>query len=136
MLRCAITDPAENVGSVPTDKDIRTAARLMADQLSTSGLTVVLIPSRVPEIAAQGGKIRAVESRNPPWYRDLCAQYTANRTRPRKRAKHDTLIKRRSVIAALDAISRGRNGTVYISRVLPFVEDVAAGHYDHRWYDV
>ncbi len=84
-----------------------TAAEFMARQLEGQRLRVVLVVA--PEPRHSGHKIRVVESRNPAWYRQLCADYLTRRTRARQRGDKyvDTAIKRRHVLRALYEISRG-----------------------------
>ena len=100
----------------------RFVAGIMLRQLEREGLEVSLVPA--PEQKHSDHQIRAVENRNPSWYRDLCAAYPSNRTRTRQRkAKFtDSLIDRRLVIRALEQISLGKNTTLYTRRVLPIVK--------------
>ena len=110
------------------------AASLMIDELETQRLRVVLVPSEYHAVALRGGKVRRVEEQNPAWYRMFCATYEANRTRLRNRAKPDTLIKRQGVLRALREIKdTGCAGTLYARRLLPWVEDYAAGHFFRIW---
>lgn len=73
--------------------------------------------------------IRVVEECNPDWYRRLCAEYLSERSRPRRRSKVDTAIKRANVLRALHEMESGRCETVYAGRLLPFVYE----HYE-RFY--
>lgn len=107
---------------------LREAARVMRCELESRRLIVELAPSRIPEIAAQGGCIRVVAERNPRWYRRLCADYPKRRTRPRRRRKPDTMIRRGLTLRALREIEEGRCETVYAQRLLPYVIDEA-----RRW---
>lgn len=65
-------------------------AALMYDELAHTHLVVILIPSRIPEIAERGGCIRITEQQNPAWYQALCNAYPSHRTRPRNRKKKTT----------------------------------------------
>ena len=94
-------------------------AKMMLAQLGSERLIVVLVPSRDPDCASKGGKIRAVESCNPDWYRDLCAEYVSSRGT--RRGKFDTLIKRQHVERALREIASGKVATIYAQRVIPYV---------------
>lgn len=114
---------------------LRNAIDFMLHEMRVRRLSVSLAPSRIPEIAASGGKIRIVESQNPKWYRDLCAEYEVNRSRPRNRKKHDTLIRRACVIKALESIRNGTGSGVYVDRVYPYIELVALGEYDKYFWD-
>lgn len=75
----------------------------MRDELESSGLEVVLAPQK--RRTNEGGCIRVVVSKNPPWYRKLCESYSKNRTKPRKRRKHDTAIKRSHTFRALEFLT-------------------------------
>lgn len=99
-------------------------AEQMREELEGRRLEVVLVPSPV-EHWPTGRKRRVVCERNPAWYRELCRQYPARRTRPRLRRKPDTLIKRRHALRALAEIEDGRIETEYAKRVYPFVEKTA-----------
>lgn len=101
--------------------EIKEFARLMQAELETSRLCVTLAPSLLGE-----GKIRVVDQHNPAWYSAFCEQYTAGRSKPRKKQKHDTLIKRANTLNALGKIARGDGdgqGGCYVSRLLPVVLD-------------
>ena len=113
--------------------DFLMAIDWVLQDMRTQFLRVVLIPSRIPEIAAHGGKIRLVESENPRWYRDLCAEYEVKRSRPRNRKSHDTLIRRAHVIRALKAIKSGENSGIYIERLYPYIWDMAEGKYNDEF---
>lgn len=108
------------------DDDLRETARHMRHELDSRRLQVELAPSRVPEIAATGGKIRVVVERNPRWYRDFCAAHPKARSKPRRRSKPDTMIRRELTLRALDELASGQCATVYARRLLPVVEDEAA----------
>lgn len=108
-------------GVEPLPFGLRGTAILMLEDLNARRLRVVLIPSRVPEVAQMGGKIRAVESENPTWYKRLCRTYEAQRTRPRRRKKHDTLIKRAQVRSTLARMAQGNGRGEYAQRLIPFL---------------
>lgn len=98
-------------------------AAFMYNELLHTRLTVTLIPSRLPEIAERGGCIRIVESQNPAWYQALCKAYPSKRTRPRRRNKPDTAIKRQQVLKALQHLANGNPPlTEYHNRLLPYIE--------------
>lgn len=99
-------------------------AERMRDELDGRRLEVVLVPSPV-EFWPTNQQRRVVCERNPAWYRELCSQYPANRSRPRRRRKPDTLIKRRHVLRALAEIENGRVESEYAKRVYPYVEKAA-----------
>ena len=52
-------------------------------ELESRRLEVVLVPSPV-EFWPTEQRRRVVCERNPSWYRELCRQHPANRTRPRQ----------------------------------------------------
>jgi hypothetical protein len=100
-------------------------------ELEARRLEVVLIPSPV-EFWPTDRQRRVVCERNPGWYRQLCRQHPSRRSRPRRRQKPDTCIKRRHVLRALGEIEDGRLDTEYARldteyarRVYPFVEKAA-----------
>lgn len=109
----------------------RCIAEQMRLELESRRLEVALVPSPV-EFWPTEQRRRVVCERNPSWYRELCRQHPANRTRPRQRRKPDTLIKRRHVLRALAEIEDGRIDTEYAQRVYPFVEK-AARQYEARF---
>lgn len=110
----------------------RETAKFMKWELETQKLVVTLAPSEIREVADKGGKIRVVEEHNPDWYRELCNEYRSGRRKPRRRKKADTLIKRQSVLRALDEIISGRVETIYAERVFPYVEEQNA-QYEKLW---
>lgn len=95
----------DDAGIVP-DLLEQCVARLMADELSSRRLSVALVYCW-GWYGDEGRKRRVAEERNPGWYRRLCAMYQSSRSRPRRRQKPDTLIKRRHVLRALEEIEGG-----------------------------
>lgn len=95
-------------------------AEQMREELASRRLEIVLVPSPVEHWPTDRQR-RVVCERNPGWYREFCRQYPSNRTRPRQRRKHDTLIKRQHTLRALAEIENGRIETEYAKRVYPFV---------------
>lgn len=93
----------------------------MRQQLESQRLTVSLAPAK-GWMGEDGKLLRVVEAQNPQWYREFCAQYEANRTRPRYGRKPDTLIKRAHTLRALQEIENGECATRYAQRLYPFVE--------------
>lgn len=92
----------------------RQTAEFMKAQLESQRLAVCLVPIE------DGRKVRRAVSHNPRWYQELCKKYTSGRGRSRE--LHDTLIKRQSVLRALDEIASGRAKSLYAERVMHFVE--------------
>jgi hypothetical protein len=82
-------------------------AEQMRHELASTRLEVVLVPSPVEHWPTDRQR-RVVCERNPAWYRELCRQYPSRRTRPRRRAKPDTAIKRAHTLRALAEIQDGR----------------------------
>jgi hypothetical protein len=101
--------------------DLKMAAVHMLGELERNRLEVVLSPC---ERGDPHRMIRVTNSTNPGWYRDLCAKYPVKRSKPRKRAKPDTAIRRAGVVAALKSIINGEVETEYANRLLPYVYDV------------
>jgi len=100
-------------------------AEQMRHELASTRLEVVLVPSPVEHWPTDRQR-RVVCERNPAWYREFCRQYPSRRTRPRRRAKPDTAIKRAHTLRALAEIQDGRVESEYAKRVYPFVEKAAA----------
>lgn len=82
------------------------AAEMMLEELESERLVVSLVPAW-GWMGDDGGRLRIVESHNPWWYREFCYDYEANRSRPRRGRKPDTLIKRRCTLRALREIRGG-----------------------------
>lgn len=101
--------------------ELADTANAMLGDLMYQRLRVTLAPSQSDDVQ-RGRMIRVVEQQNPRWYRELCREYTARRSKPRRRRKHDMLLKRQHVMRALEEIADGRCQTEYAQRVLPFVE--------------
>ena len=91
---------------VPTvaPPELHPAIQGMLGELMSQRLEVGLAPSQHPEVAQRGGKVRQVLSQNPDWYRKFAAQFTANRSVPRTKLAHDTLIKRQDVLRTLQGL--------------------------------
>lgn len=102
----------------------RLIAEQMRHELASHRLEVVLVPSPVEHWPTDRQR-RVVCERNPAWYREFCRQYPSRRTRPRRRAKPDTMIKRAHTLRALAEIENGRVESEYAQRVYPFVEKQA-----------
>ena len=68
--------------------EIRYAAYMMKCELESNRLTVSLAPSRVPEIALAGGKIRVVEWANTAWYVAFCCDFPSGRLSGITRSGH------------------------------------------------
>lgn len=103
---------------------LRDMAQVMLWELERERLDVTLAPSRLPEIARRGGKIRIINGTNPAWYRDFCRDYApSGRTHPRQKKKPDTYIKRRHTLRALNELATGRCETEYAHRLLPYVRE-------------
>jgi hypothetical protein len=90
----------------------------MLMELEANKLEVILVPSRVPECAADGGKIRVAVSQNVGWYRRLCSDYPVPSSRKKKR----TTVKRREVIRVLVRLASGKETK---SKYKDYLEEVA-----------
>lgn len=99
-------------------------AEQMRHELAGRRLEVVLVPSPVEHWPTDRQR-RVVCERNPAWYRELCRQYPSHRSRPRRRRKPDTAIKRQHTLRALAEIEDGRVESEYAKRVYPFVKKAA-----------
>lgn len=96
----------------------RSTIQRMLDELEGNRLEVCCIPSIFPELADRGAKIRCVASQNTPWYQDYCRQWEARRTRPRRKLLHDTRVKRRETILALQGLLNGGTRSIYVNDLL------------------
>jgi hypothetical protein len=74
-------------------------------ELEQNSLDVVLAPS--PEQRHAGHSIRAVQGRNPEWYRELCSRFQSSRNRLKKHG--DTKVKRRDIIRLLEQLAAGKD---------------------------
>ena len=99
---------------------LRETAQVMAWELESSRLRVGLAPSQIGREWRR--RIRVVEETNPEWYQRFCAEHSDSlRTRPRKRQKADTYIKRAHTLRALYELASGQAQTIYAERLLPYV---------------
>ena len=97
---------------------LKDAYNCMLMELEANRLEVILVPSRVPECAADGGKIRVPVSQNVEWYRELCSHYPV----PSSRKKPRTTVKRQEVIRVL---SRLKSEKETKSKYKDYLEEVA-----------
>ena len=111
-----------NRGGETVSKAIAEAAQYMLWDFQANQLIVSLAPSLIPEVAERGGKIRVVESSNPEWYQEFCADWPANRKRPRRKKHFDTRIKRSHTERALKELAAGRANSKYAQRLIPVVK--------------
>ena len=81
-------------------------------------LEIILVPSRLPECAADGGKIRVAVSQNVEWYRRLCSDYPV----PSSRKKPRTTVKRQEVVRVLSRLASGKETR---SKYKDFLEETA-----------
>lgn len=88
----------------------------MYGELCCHQLVVALVPSKRHD-RRDWDCIRVNVDENPSWYKKLCAANASKRGV--RRAKFDTIIRRRETLAALERLLAGKpNGTVYESRVM------------------
>ena len=80
------------------------AAYLLAD-LESNRLEVALVPAPSPRHECHA--IRVAVSRNPAWYRRLCAAFPSSRRRDR--SLPDTRIRRASIRSILSQLAEGRS---------------------------
>lgn len=96
----------------------------MLYELSEQRLEVCLIPSQKPEIADNGGMIRAVTGQNPLWYKELCEAYPCTRIKKRNPRRDGTRIKRPDTLNILKWMIKNKKSR---SLYAPFIKDVAEG---------
>jgi hypothetical protein len=97
--------------------DIKDAYNFLYYDLVSNTLEVVLVPSQKDDI----GSIRAVCSKNPAWYQDLCKMYLRSDQSPRKKKKR-TIVKRIEVLRVLDRLRKGKSTR---SQFLWYLHDIA-----------
>lgn len=92
--------------------------QLMLDTLDSHRLHVVLVPLNPNKRGwNEYGCKRVAADRNVTWYREFCSRFSSSRKRVHR--KHDTLIRRQHILAALERLLSGKpKGTVYEERVL------------------
>ena len=95
-------------------------AQMMHDDLERRQLDVVLAPC-FGWMGDTGRYRRVVQETNPRWYQKFCTDWPSNRSRPRRRRKPDTRIKRQATLRALREIASGHCRTEYAARLLPVV---------------
>ena len=78
----------------------------MLVELAECKLEVCLVPSKIPESAADGAMIRIVTSINPSWYSELASMYP--KVNQRKRKKPQTSIRRDSIISAIACMIKNK----------------------------
>lgn len=93
------------------------ASQMLAD-LREERLAVVLVPCKRGTMRM----LRAVENRNPWWYRKLCGAFMRGPDSPKHRKhrqeNHATVITRRGTINALRKIANGEKpNTIYAERL-------------------
>lgn len=97
---------------------------LMLAELESSQLQVVLAPCR--RHANEGGCIRVCADRNCTWYRRFCAAHGSSRFR--RKALHDTCIKRRDTQRLLGRMIEGRaTRSKYALELLSIARQTASG---------
>lgn len=93
----------------PSSLEERILANAALEELSVRRLQVVLVPA--PEAHFSGHMVRAVENRNPEWYRDLIGGYP------------EGFVKRCRIEKALRRVVMGRvRGNGWERRLLPILE--------------
>lgn len=93
---------------------LRSTILEMLYDLSVNQLIVTKIPSIYKDQAIRGAGIRSVESRNPLWYREICAKYLSNRKKPRKKQLLDTRIKRKNILNILERLGNNKTTISYL----------------------
>lgn len=96
--------------------------QFMLCELESHQLTVILAPSKRHD-RRDWDMIRVCVDKSPRWYAHFCSAHESGRKN--KRAKHDTLIKRRETLKALNRLIEGRAlGTVYEERILAIAKGI------------
>jgi hypothetical protein len=97
-------------------------AKALLEELDANYLEVVLIPSRDPDCAMRGGKIRAVQYQNAEWYRKFCGEHESNRNDRLRWLKFKTKIKRAHTRRALKELISGKCLTPYAVMLTGFIQ--------------
>lgn len=97
----------------------RETAERYKEELQSQRLSVVLIPSGDADMAARGGKIRAVEEANPEWYQRFCSLYTKV---GRRRRRERTYIQRKATLRGLERLLEGDVTNTYALRLYEFIQ--------------
>lgn len=101
----------------------------MLDELESARLDVHLAPA--PHPRRELHCVRIVASRNPTWYRQLCAAHLSQRVR--RNPRPDTLIRRRETLRALRRMIAGRSDVgIYGPRLL----DVARAYFRRHRHEI
>lgn len=103
-------------------RTMRGIARKAKRLLDSNYLEVVLIPSRDPDCAMRGGKIRAVQYQNALWYRVFCGEHESNRNDRLRWLKFKTKIKRAHTRRALKELISGKCLTPYAVILKDFIQ--------------
>ena len=94
----------------------------MRYELQSSRLEVILIPRHFNDHG--GCKLRAAQSSNCDWYRQLCSEFESNRSKKYKKFK--TKIKRRNIESALDRLCSGEQSkSDYADWLIAYTENQA-----------
>ena len=96
----------------------------MLMELSTEKLEICLVPSTIPEVADDGGMVRAVCSQNPKWYQDMCEAFPSNRFKGRTARKDYTKVNRRYILKLLvRMVTNGKTRSLYAPFILGVAKD-------------
>jgi len=96
-------------------------AQIFLDELDSSSLEVVLVPSGDAECAMRGGMIRTVQSVNAEWYRKFCAEHESNRKDRLRWSKFKTKVKRQDTRRALRELIAGKCESHYAKDLANFI---------------
>ncbi len=110
--------------SLVCPRDLRPAVQWMLQELDYFVLEVGLIPAPDPQHYTHC--VRAVWSRNPDWYRELCAMFPRNR-RNRKSHYTDSKVKRGDVRRALVQMLREGSRSYLAEYLLSFAQQIPTG---------
>jgi hypothetical protein len=100
----------------------RENANRMLVELGEQRLGVVLLPA--PRPMYDGHMVRALDGRNPPWYRKLAAKCPDRRKKPCKGHSPGNGIRRQAIEAALERLSTtGHPKTPEDMRLLPMIRE-------------
>jgi hypothetical protein len=110
-----------------TDQQIKDKAQEMLEELESNRLEVFLIPDCYDETR---NSRRVVISQNAAWYRQFCAEYPSRRRL--KKAKIDTIIKRKHTINGLNRVIAGDRKTIYAKRLIQFMGEQTMVTFEHE----
>ena len=119
--------------------ELKDMFKYMYYDLLSNRLDVVLVPSKYPAIAADGGCIRVAVTRNPTWYQSFCLRYKRNPLSKRKKPR--TIIKRRETLSLLEGLMEGKDmKSKYLDHLTEIAkslsEEMNLSHFDIEFFEM